>query len=71
MIPLLLSSNAFFARMLDNENAETFGPSECGMFIFVAGVGNGIDVTAAAVSGSFNETESITGIAGFGSSIFG
>lgn len=71
MIPLLLSSNAFLARILANENAETFGPSDCGMFIFAAGVGNGIDVTAAVVSGSFNRTESITGIAGFGSSIFG
>ena len=69
MIPLLLSSNAFFARMLDNENAETFGPSDCGMFIFAAGVG--IDGIAVVIFSSFDGTDSTTCIAGFGSSIFG
>ena len=69
MIPLLLSSNAFLARILANENAETFGPSDCGMFIFAAGVG--IDGIAVVVFSSFNGTGSITGIAGFDSSIFG
>lgn len=57
--------------MLANENAETFGPSDCGMFIFAAGVGNGIDGTAVLVSSSFDGTDSPTGIAGFNSSIFG
>jgi len=55
--------------MLDNENAETFGPSDCGMFIFAAGVG--IDGIAVVIFSSFDGTDSTTCIAGFGSSIFG
>ncbi|TDE05735.1 hypothetical protein [Flavobacterium sandaracinum] len=71
MIPLLLSSNAFLARMLDNENAETFGPSDCAILLFVAGLATGIDGTVVLVSSSFIGTDSITCIAGFGSSIVG
>jgi hypothetical protein len=59
------------ARILANENAETFGPSDCGMFIFAAGLGTGIEGTVVVVFSSFNGTDSTTCIAGFGSSIFG
>jgi hypothetical protein len=48
----LLSSNAFLARILDNEKAEIFGSLEVGMSIFTVGVGTGITGAIAIVSGS-------------------
>lgn len=59
------------ARILVNENAETFGPSDCGMLIFAAGTGVGIDGMAVVASGSFIVTDSVTGITGFKYSTFG
>jgi hypothetical protein len=49
----LLSSNAFLARILDKENAETFISLEFGMTIFAAGAGIGIVGAVTIVSGSF------------------
>jgi hypothetical protein len=48
----LLSSNAFLARILANEKAETFGSLDCGMSIFTVGVGTEGALTIA--SGSFS-----------------
>jgi hypothetical protein len=48
----LLSSNAFLARILANEKAETFGSLDCVMLIFTEGI-----ATAGAIiiaSGSFS-----------------
>jgi hypothetical protein len=51
----LLSSNAFLARILANENAETFGSLDCGISILIAGVGAGIVGATTITSGSFLE----------------
>jgi hypothetical protein len=50
----LLSSNAFLARILDNENAETFVSLEFGIPIFTAGAGAGIVGVITIASGSFS-----------------
>jgi hypothetical protein len=59
VIPLLLSSKAFLARMLDSDKAEIFGSLDSGIFIFTAGFGIEGPVI---VSGSFSILDSITGI---------
>jgi hypothetical protein len=46
----VLSSNAFLARILDNEKAETFGSLDCGILILTAGVGTEGALTIASVS---------------------
>jgi len=50
----LLSSNAFFARILDNEKAETFISLEFGITIFAAGTGTVTVGTITMASGSFS-----------------
>ncbi|MFV8269558.1 hypothetical protein ACNQGP_06410 [Flavobacterium sp. GT2N3] len=42
------------ARILDNENAETFGSVDCGSSIFAAGAVTGIAGAATKASGSFS-----------------
>jgi hypothetical protein len=49
----VLSSNAFLARILANENAETFGSLDCGISILI--VGAGIVGATTITSGSFLE----------------
>jgi hypothetical protein len=39
----LLSSSAFFARILANEKAETLGPSESEVSVLLCSVGTGFD----------------------------
>jgi hypothetical protein len=39
-IPLLLSSNAFLARILANENAETLGSFNSVTLFFAVGIGD-------------------------------
>jgi hypothetical protein len=50
----LLSSNAFLARILDNEKAEIFISLEFGMTIFAAGTGAVIVGAITIASGSFS-----------------
>ncbi|WP_262708585.1 MULTISPECIES: hypothetical protein [Flavobacterium] len=42
------------ARILDNENAETFGSLDCGISIFTVEVGTGIAGAITKASGSFS-----------------
>jgi hypothetical protein len=55
----LLSSNAFLARILDSDNAETFGSFDDGISIFLTGS----EITGAiiAASGSFLGTDASSG----------
>ena len=53
-IPLVLSSNAFLARILANENAETFCSVGCGISIFTVEEGVIIVGIITATSGSFS-----------------
>ncbi|NRT10515.1 hypothetical protein [Flavobacterium sp. 14A] len=45
---LLLSSSAFLALILPNENAETFGPLNASSFLITGGGGAGVAVGAVA-----------------------
>ncbi|WP_081897845.1 hypothetical protein [Flavobacterium sp. 83] len=56
----MLSSNAFFARILAKENAETFGSLDCGMSIFTVGVET--EVALTVTFGSFSSTVVAIGV---------
>jgi len=56
-IPLLLSSNAFLARILANENAETFGSFNSVALVIAVGIGDCLTSTLLTVCSTFSIIE--------------